>query len=288
MNRSFLNIITQLLRELNLNAAMFSLANDSTTILKSKNVILVRRGSIGDYFLLTEIQTSELDSVNRDLQTSLMLQLKSLLSDTGAHDLQPLSGVPTLEIDNHFEKNTTLLLFMQKTSGFDKLLSKITEVEEDEYYFKKQVVLLPTEFLNSLGNKISSSTDFEITRYLQSCMNNVEKFKKFMSKTNEDTDYAGCAQLFEKLPFLHLNVESSESNSLQNMIEKEITENTEKYSITISLEKEDEDSKLVILDKNLNDINTLSLKYALKSEESDAKLDAKELLNNILGNGLHE
>lgn len=288
MNKDFLNTITKLLGELGLSAGIFNLVDDDTTALQSQDFILVRNNKVGDYFLLAEIQISELHLVNRDLQISLMSYLNYLITDAGVNDLQPLDGVPFLALDSNFEKNTTLLLFTNKIGDITNLLTQITEIEENEYFFKKQVVLLPTKFLGNLGNKISNSTDFEITRYLQDCMNDTEKFKQFMSKTNEDSDYAGCAQFFEKLPFLHLKIEKSESNSLQNMFDNEIAKNTNKYSITINTGEEEEDSKLAILDKNLEEINEVALNYASKMEESDINLDAEELLNNILGNVLHE
>lgn len=287
MNNDFLNIITQLLRELGLSAALFSLADDDTSTLQSQDFILVRNNKVGDYFLLAEIQISELYSVNRDLQTSLMSYLNYLITDIGVNDLQPLSGVSSLEIDKNFEKNTTLLLFTRKTGDIDKQLTKITEVEEDEYFFKKQVVLLTANFLSILGSKLTESRDFEIITYLQDCMNDIGKFKQFIKNPKADTDYVGCAQLFEKLPFLHLNTPSSESNSLQNDIGKEIVENLKKYSITINQEEEGVSTSKIIV-KNLNDITSAALKYASETEESGDNLDVEELLINLQGNGLYE
>lgn len=280
MSSDLLKIFSKLLRELELNAGMLSLAKDSIATLESQNIILARRGNVGDYFLLAEIQASELNFVNRDMQTGLMLKLNSLLSDSGENDLQPLSDVPVLKIDNQFEKNTTLLLFMREIDGIDNMLTKITEVEEDEYFFKKQVVLLPSKLLDRLGNE---ELNFEVNKYLQDCMNSSRNFKQFMSKPNGDTDYSGCAQLFEKLPFLHLSVQSSESNSLQNMIDSEIDKNSEIYSVTSNSHTED-DSTLVILDKRLKYINEAALKYASKSKDSDVKLDAEALLAELQGN----
>ncbi|MCE2595749.1 hypothetical protein K6Y31_13130 [Motilimonas cestriensis] len=290
MNKDFLNTITKLLGELGLSAGIFNLVDDDTITLETQDFILVRNNKVGDYFLLAEIQISELNLVNRDLQISLMSYLNHLTTDAGVNDLRPLNGVPFLALDNSFEKNTTLLLFTNKIGDITNLLTQITEIEENEYFFKKQVLLLPTKFLDNLGNKISSSTDFEITRYLQDCMNDTKKFKQFMSKTNEDSDYAGCAQFFEKLPFLHLNVESSESNSLQNMIDNEIAKNTIKYSITINTDTDEEEgnSKFTILDKNLEEIYVVAMKYASKMEESDTDLDAEALLTNLKGNGFNE
>lgn len=289
MNKDFLNTITKLLGELGLSAGFFNLVDEDTKTLQSQDFILVRNNKIGDYFLLAEIQISELNLVNRDLQISLMSYLEHLLTDTGINELRPLNGVPFLTLDNSFEKNTTLLLFTNKIGDINNLLNRITEIEENEYFFKKQVVLLPTNFLGNLGNKISSSTDFEITRYLQSYMNDTEKFQQFISKKNEDPDYAGCAQFFEKLPFLHLNVESSESNSLQNMIDSEIAENTKKYNIRINTDTdEEENSKLTILDKRLDEICIETLKYTSKMEESNADLDLEALLTNLKGNGFNE
>ena len=287
MNNDFLNIITQLLRELGLSAALFSLADDDTSTPQSQDFILVRNNKVGDYFLLAETQISELHSVNRDLQTSLMSYLNYLITDIGINDLQPLSGVSSLEIDKNFEKNTTLLLFTRKTGDIDKQLTKITEVEEDEYFFKKQVVLLTANFLSILGNKLTESRDFEIITYLQDCMNDIDKFKKFIKKPKADSDYAGCAQLFEKLPFLHLNTPSSESNSLQNDIGKEIIENLKKYSITSNQEEEGVSTSEIIV-KNLNDITSVALKYASETKESGDNLDVEALLINLQGNGLYE
>lgn len=287
MNKDFLKIMSKLLQELELHAGMLSLDEDSITTLKSQNLILVRRGNVGDYFLIAEIQESELNSVNRDLQASLMLRLNSLNSDTDINNLQPLSGVLNLNIDNNYEKNTTLLLFVQQENNVDKLVSKITEVEEDEYFFKKQVVLLSAEFLSKLGNEVSKSTDFEVIKYLQELMNNTINFKQFMEKPNVDTYYSGCAQLFEKLPFLHMIVESSESNSLQNMIDSEIAENSEIYGITSNPDAED-DSTLTILYKNLKDISEAALKYASKAEHDNVELEAEALLTEIQGNEINE
>ncbi|MEZ8468481.1 ABC-three component system middle component 1 [Vibrio splendidus] len=287
MNRDLIEFFSKLLRELELHAVMFSLAKDSMEGLESKNIILVRRGNVGDYFLLAEVQVSELHLVNRDMQTSLMSKLNSLLSDSSEGDLQPLSDVPVLKLNNHFEKNTNLLLFIRKTDGVEKMLSKITEVEEDEYFFKKQVVLLPSKFLDSISSEESKSSDFTINEYLQKCMNDTDKFKKFISKPNSDADYAGCAQLLEKLPFLHLDIQSSESNSLQNMIDSQIAKNSEVYSLKIN-SFDNDDSNLVISDKSLKDIHEATLEYVSKSEESDIKLDAKSLLTKLQGNISHE
>jgi len=287
MNKDIFNIMTQLLHELELNAGMFSLAENDTSILQSQDFILVRNNKVGDYFLLAEIQISELHSVNRDLQTSLMSYLNYLITDTGISDLQPLSGIPSLKIDKNFEKNTTLLLFTRKTADIDKQLTKITEVEEDEYFFKKQVVLLPTNFLSILVNQLTESKDFKIITYLQNCMNDTGNFKKFIKNPNTVTDYAGCAQLFEKLPFLHLNTPSSESNSLQNDIGKEIVENINKYSITSNQEEEGVSTSKIIV-KSLNDITSAALKYVSETEESGDNLNVEALLINLQGNGLYE
>lgn len=288
MSKDFLSTITKLLGELGLSAGIFNLVDDDITTLQSQDFILVRNNEVGDYFLLAEIQRSELNLVNRDLQVSLMSYLNHLITDEGVNDLQPLNGVPFLTLDSNFEKNTMLLLFTNKVDDITNLLIQITEIEENEYFFKKQVVLLPTKFLGNLENKISSSMNFEITRYLQDCMNDTEKFKQFMSKKNEDTDYAGSAQFFEKLPFLHLNVESSESNSLQNMIDNEITASKKNYIIKTNSDEEEENSKLTIFDKNLEEIHLAAMEYASKMEDPDADLNIDELLNHILGNKHHE
>lgn len=284
MNEDFIKITTQLLKELKLNAGMFFLAENSMPPLKSQNLILARKANIGDYFLLAQIQASEIDSVNRDLQTSLMSHLNSLLSDTRDDDLQPLNEVPKLKIDNDFEKNTTLLLFMQKTDGIDKLLTKITEIEEDEYFFKKQVVLLHDNFLRKLGNQVTKSPSFEMITYLQESMNNINKFKEFIKNPNDDTDYAGCAQLFEKLPFLHFDISSSEPNSLQNTINNSILLNTKKYSIRNTNKQDSDDCDSQYIVKNLNDIISTVLNYSSEIEEAKGNLNVEELLINLQGN----
>ncbi|HHQ6560984.1 TPA: ABC-three component system middle component 1 [Citrobacter freundii] len=284
MNKDLFNIITQLLLELELNAGMFSLAENSITTLESKNLMLVRKASMGDYFLLAEIQASELHLVNRDLQTSLMSQLNSLLSDTGVVDLQFLNGVSKLKIDNHFEKNTTLLLFMKKTDDINKLLTKITEIEEDEYFFKKQVVLFSDDFLSNLVSQVTKSTSCKITTYLQNSMNNTDKFKEFITNPNNNTDYAGCAQLFEKLPFLHLNISSSGSNSLQNMIDNGFLLNTKRYSIRNNNVQNNDDSTSQDIVKNLDEIVLAALKYSSEIEKTSGNLDVETLLINLQGN----
>ena len=283
MNNDLFSIITGLLRELELNAGMFNLNENSIATLESKNIILARKGYAGDYFLLVEIQPTELHSVNRDLQTSLMSHLTSMLCDTGCDDFCPLGTIPKLKIDNHLKKNTTLLLFIHQTDNIDNFYSTIIEIEEDEYFFKKQVVLLNANFLSELGSKITSSRSFEITKYLQESMSDTENFNSFIKQPNIDTNYAGCAQLFEKLPFLHLNISSSEPDSLQNTISNIILSQTNKYTL-MTTSKQDDDYASQYIDKELSDIVSTSLAYSSEVEREFGNLDAEALLKILQGN----
>lgn len=283
MNKDLLSIITKLLHELELNAGIFILNENSIATLESKNIILARKGNAGDYFLLVEIQPTELHTVNRDLQTSLMSHLTNMLCDTGCDDFYPLSNIPKLKIDNHLKKNTTLLLFIHETDNIDNLYPTIIEIEEDEYFFKKQVVLLNANFLSILGNKMTSSQSFEITKYLQESMSNTESFNSFLKRPNIDTNYAGCAQLFEKLPFLHLNISSSEPDSLQNIIYNIISLQKNKYTL-MTTSKQDDDYLSLYIDKELSDIVSTALAYSSEVERDRGNLDAEALLKILQGN----
>lgn len=283
MNKDLFSIIMKLLRELELNAGIFILNENSIATLESKNIILARKGNTGDYFLLVEVQPTELHTVNRDLQTSLMSHLTNMLCDTGCDDFYPLGNIPELKIDNHLKKNTTLLLFIHETDNIDNLYSTIIEIEEDEYFFKKQVVLLNANFLSNLGNKITSSQSFELTKYLQESMSNTENFNSFLKTPNIDKNYAGCAQLFEKLPFLHLHISSSEPDSLQNIIYNMISLQTKKYTL-MTTGRQNDDYTSQYIDKELSDIVSTALAYSSEVERDCGNLDAEALLKILQGN----
>lgn len=280
MNKDLLKVVTQMLGELGLSAGIFSLVEEDVTSLKSQDFILARKNNTGDYFLFVDILPTELNSVNRDLQTSLLSYLNYLITDVGKGQLKQLNGVQLLEVDKHFEKNTSLLLFTVRESNTREQLTEITEVEEDEYFFKKQVLLLPKNYLENLSNILNEPEHVGIIKYLQDFINNESDFKGFINALSKESAYKGCAQLFEKLPFLHLNTPSSKSNFLQNQIDCEIAKKTKTFSFTRNSTLQNRENPPEVILKNLNEVIEAVL---IKDEEAEENIDLEKLLNSLQG-----
>lgn len=144
----------------------------------------------------------------------------------------------------NFDKNVSLLLLYKHSENIKELDSKILEIEEDPYQFKKQVLVYNEEIKNELQNKLKDSD-------LISLISNQENFEEYKKNHKNETWLSLLYRIAQKLPFIEIQVEKNKNLS--------------------SLFK---DNEKVLADKNLSSLNNEIL------ESFNDVLDIKDMDND--------
>lgn len=92
-------------------------------------------------------------------------------------------------------------------------------VEENSYYFKKQVIYFNDEELSFCDNLILSEDN--ITEYCGRNISKIDKYEKYI--LNNDLEYGFLSKLYEKIPFLNLSVTEQDLLNLDDMIKSKLT-----------------------------------------------------------------
>ena len=123
--------------------------------------------------------------------------------------------------DNKIKKNTSLFVTIkvdELKQSYESLRSMIMKVEEDEYYFRKYVILYTEEGLSRLNSNIE-----DLLNYIQSTSPEGEYlFDKFESDMFFDTSYFIAMQLIIKLPFVSLHHSDNHFEIVENKIQARI------------------------------------------------------------------
>ena len=123
--------------------------------------------------------------------------------------------------DNKIKKNTSLFVTIkvdELKQSYESLRSMIMKVEEDEYYFRKYVILYTEEGLSRLNSNIE-----DLLNYIQSTSPEGEYlFDKFESDMFFDTSYFIAMQLIIKLPFVSLHHSDNHFEIVENIIQSRI------------------------------------------------------------------
>lgn len=133
-------------------------------------------------------------------------------------------------ISNVIEKNSSLILLVQveDMNELDRLQHNILMIEEDEYFFKKYVILHSNDAIKHLN--------FE---NIHSKVNDIESFNSFSQSgyLKELEEYIFILQLFIKLPFLKLEFDTENFETLGQKISKSLeVKNEEVYESIINFE----------------------------------------------------
>ncbi|MGL2995171.1 ABC-three component system middle component 1 [Flavobacterium sp. TSSA_36] len=166
------------------------------------------------FFFNININESELFSIkntqnfydNKDYKN--ILEVYKKLVDT--------SGIAEIE------KNSSLIITVkcEDLEALSKLQQQILLIEENEYFFKKYVILYTEESISELLKK--PTIDF-----LQDKLNDSGKFNKYsdFGYSSDLMEYMVVIQLFIKLPFLKILFSQNEyfdlNNKLKNSLEKD-------------------------------------------------------------------
>lgn len=176
----------------------------------------------GDYFIYLTVPVNTLSLFNNEIQIDLMSFLKGELIN-----IEKING-DDIVISSSFEKNATLILIIDNNiNNIDELYNKVIAIEEDPYFFKKQVLTITPNELN-LIEEISSSNKSGYISYLKNIISNVDTFKEFIIAQNSEVnkkiiEYSFTAKLYEKIPFLSLSVDNSNHENLQKKINNKLS-----------------------------------------------------------------
>lgn len=111
------------------------------------------------------------------------------------------------KLKSDVDKNTSLILVLELadiSKDFQACKNRILEIEEDEFWFKKYVLLYS---LKSIANFISSSDPYT---QIKECVLDHSKFALFKDNMFSDIEYFTCMQIFLKFPFLNVPVSLTE------------------------------------------------------------------------------
>lgn len=175
-----------------------------------------------DYFIYVNLPARVLSYVTNDIQITISSLIKNDL------DSLFLINGDELYVSSSFDKNSTLIIFSTQESGVDDPIGRqVISIEEDPYFFKKQVLVVDNMDVRIIYDNFNKNIN-KYTLYLQKIISNPSLFNEFMNSnplktSNKVKEYSFVAKLYEKLPFLSLSVIKSTPEDLQNNIDKELS-----------------------------------------------------------------
>ena len=177
----------------------------------TSNIQILSKDNV-NFYIAIFIELEKLANVNDSYQIELYSKLKS-------NNMNDMFGDDSLiRLNESFNKHTTLIIL---TNGENDLLTRkiISSVEENPYYFKKQIISISNFELDFCKELIDSSNAREVCEEI---INNVDEFKKF--SYSDSPSYSLVAKMYEKIPFFTLKVPSENSDDLYENILGSLTE----------------------------------------------------------------
>lgn len=158
-----------------------------------------------EYFLIEYFSIEELNNFKKDKKTNKLVNFIDYLKKNDS--------------DNKFddiEKNTSLIIFLKVDDlkvDFDKIKNQVMKIEEDEYFFRKYIIVYDEKWEKAI-KKIKSID--ELNKELSWWIN----LEKFRENNHWNSKWFLIIQLFAKLPFLELMVEPLNLENLLDEINK--------------------------------------------------------------------
>ncbi|WP_348799159.1 ABC-three component system middle component 1 [Flavobacterium adhaerens] len=142
---------------------------------------------------------------NINIQESELLQIRNTENFYDNGDYKRILDIYRRLVDtsgiNEIEKNSSLIVTVkcEDLESLSKLQQQILLIEENEYFFKKYVILYTDQSISQLSENPT-------IEFLQEKLNDFEKFDKYSEEgyISELAEYMVVLQLFIKLPFLKL------------------------------------------------------------------------------------
>lgn len=183
-----------------------------------------------DFYLYMDLDFDQLVNVCRDLQISLSSKLVNLIKQSGI-------DCTTTEMSS-IEKNSTLIIGGILPQNFsDRDIQKIIDVEEDPYFFKKQLLYMTEEQFDSMCLKFDEHHN-DILDYLNLVISNTDLFVSHVNDIN--VQYAFVSKLYEKIPLLRLVSETKQKENLSEKIRSSLIEgDADKLDTFLALDSDD-------------------------------------------------
>ncbi|WP_426427735.1 ABC-three component system middle component 1 [Staphylococcus equorum] len=103
---------------------------------------------------------------------------------------------------NDVKKNTTLYIFVETDNieiFYNENKNTIFKIEEDQYYFRKHIIVYTKKGISSINTKENISSQLNTILMKEDSINN------FIHNYYEDEEYFIAIQLVAKIPFLVIN-----------------------------------------------------------------------------------
>lgn len=204
------------------------------------------------YFFNINIQESELLKIKNNEGLYNNSEFKRIL---GVYkDLVDTSGI------NQIEKNSSLIVSVkcEDLKSLTDLQQQILLIEENEFFFKKYVILYTDQAITQLSESPN-------VKFLQDKLNDFEKFDKYSDEgySSELAEYLVVLQLFIKLPFLKLTFSQDEYFDLPSKLKYSLSNDSLIYE------------RLLLYDNRIQEID-------FTKEEDEKKINSllKFILND--------
>ncbi|WP_065979668.1 ABC-three component system middle component 1 [Pseudoalteromonas lipolytica] len=164
-----------------------------------------------EYFIILNIEFRLIEIVNNLIQVAISTKIRAYLEQN-----------EICSLNHYFDKNSTLIITTEKPNSLtsEEVYRVVSTVEENNYYFKKQVLYFTARELDIFLQNQSQQNSF--TEKCSSVVSNLSRYEGFLLGLDEEYDF--IARLYEKVPFLNLEVEKENKLNLDNMIAESLVE----------------------------------------------------------------
>jgi len=168
-----------------------------------------------DYLIFAFIENSALKAVCEDIQIEIFTKLKLKTQNPEEPKFSAFS--------KSIEKNSTLIICTEVPYDVcDIELNKaISSIEEESYYYKKQVLSYSSLDETSLDELLTS--DANVLVKCENVVTDIEEYNSFICG-DSGRKYALVALLYEKIPFMTLKIKSEDRLVLKDEITRSLNE----------------------------------------------------------------
>lgn len=126
------------------------------------------------------------------------------------------------KLENEDVKNNTSMLICVEINELDEnkynYKNQIMIIEEDEYYFRKYVLIYTAKSIENL------SVENNVCKEIRRVISDDKRFKDYEKEAYKDDEFFVAIELMIKLPFLKLDMKQQTFKSLDKKIESKLKE----------------------------------------------------------------
>lgn len=184
----------------------------------SKKIYIIKDNNKKYFYLAIYLDKLDLNNFLKSIQPEIFVYMDKYCKNEN------------LNFYNGFEKNTTLIIF-SNSENFEDIHEYI---EEDFFYFKKQII-----YLNNTEIKYIDKINGSFSDFIDEVIVDKTEFDKFV-KDSDCIAYSIAAKFYEKIPFLTLKNNDIKSISIEDIFKRKITgENQLLLDLVLDLDLDD-------------------------------------------------